>query len=426
MASQMRRLTAPELALFCSQMTVVLRTGMFLPDGLSAMAGEERDGVLTYLSQRMREGDIPLADALEESGAFPGYVVNMTRMGEETGKLEDVMSSLCEYYERETGLKKQIKSAVVYPLLLVMMMVVVISVLAVEVLPVFSQVFNELGGAMSSTAAGLMRFGETAGRLAIALVSCWPPPHRSAPHRPQAEEGGLFAVLARAPGFRKVSRKIDSGRFAYALSLTLGSGYSMENALELMPGLLNDAGLIARSERCREEVAGGGSFSKAASDSALFSGMQARMISLGEEAGALPAVMGKISDLCQDEIDSSLSALLSSVEPGNGGGPLHHYRGHPALGHVAPALRHVHHWIEGENRIWSIKKCAPPGRPGSPSPHSSSLSPCSFRASWTCRATLWLKKSGWWSRPSGGPPSIAMPLRGTILPTWNIWRRTTA
>ncbi len=316
MASQMRRLTAPELALFCSQMTVVLRTGMFLPDGLSAMAGEEKDGVLTYLSQRMREGDIPLADALEESGAFPGYVVNMTRMGEETGKLEDVMSSLCEYYERETGLKKQIKSAVVYPLLLVMMMVVVISVLAVEVLPVFSQVFNELGGAMSSTAAGLMRFGETAGKVAIALAVLLAAALIALLLIARRQKrGGLFAVLARAPGFRKVSRKIDSGRFAYALSLTLGSGYSMENALELMPGLLNDAGLIARSERCREEVAGGGSFSKAASDSALFSGMQARMISLGEESGALPAVMGKISDLCQDEIDSSLSALLSSVEP---------------------------------------------------------------------------------------------------------------
>ena len=100
-----------------------------------------------------------LHEALKKTGAFPGYLLNMVRIGEQTGRLDDVMQSLAEYYEKEASLAQTIKNAVTYPLIMIFMMILVIIVLISKVMPVFNQVFKQLGSEMTGPSRAILHTG---------------------------------------------------------------------------------------------------------------------------------------------------------------------------------------------------------------------------------------------------------------------------
>ena len=106
--------------------------------------GSDEKELLTVMNDVLTHTGI-LHEALKKTGAFPGYLLNMVRIGEQTGRLDDVMQSLAEYYEKEASLAQTIKNAVTYPLIMIFMMILVIIVLITKVMPVFNQVFKQLG-----------------------------------------------------------------------------------------------------------------------------------------------------------------------------------------------------------------------------------------------------------------------------------------
>ena len=122
-----------------------------------APEGEERQ-ILEHILERMQETG-SLYDSLTDTGLFPSYMLHMVEIGEETGTLDEVMEALSNHYDREDAIGKSIKSAVTYPLIMASMMVAVIIVLLVKVMPIFNQVFVQLGTEMTGFSRMLMDLG---------------------------------------------------------------------------------------------------------------------------------------------------------------------------------------------------------------------------------------------------------------------------
>ena len=136
-----------EMASICSQLALILKSGISLLEGISIMledAGteEERRILQTLLDEVMMHGSLNLA--METVGLFPAYAVQMVKIGEETGTLDEVMQALADHYEREDSISKGIRQAVTYPLLMAGLMVLVIVVLLIKVMPIFNQVYVQL------------------------------------------------------------------------------------------------------------------------------------------------------------------------------------------------------------------------------------------------------------------------------------------
>ena len=142
------KLTNQELFLFCEQFSIILRSGMSAIEGLTILNDDDQTQrgheILTFLSRDMEESG-SLAHAMDTSGAFPASATAYVRTGEETGCLDEVMAGLAAFYQQEIQITEQIQSAVTYPLVMLGMMTAVIVILLVKVLPVFRQVFRQLG-----------------------------------------------------------------------------------------------------------------------------------------------------------------------------------------------------------------------------------------------------------------------------------------
>ena len=278
------QISAGETALFCSQVALILQSGI-------------------------------LYEAVRQAGVFPEYMVNMIQIGETSGKLEEVMHSLAAYYEREDNLKNSVRGAVAYPLVLVAMMCVVVGILVAKVLPVFDKVFRELGSEMPAVSVTIMSVGVVVGKVVLVLLALVVVGLIGMAVWSRAKGRGMTALFSHFFLTRKLSAKIASGRFASVASMMLSSGYDTDKMLELIPTVLDDQAVIEKVERCRREIGDGRNFAQAVGVAGIFSGVYSKMISIGYTTGSLDSVMGKLASLYEEEIDRSLESFVSIIEP---------------------------------------------------------------------------------------------------------------
>jgi len=127
-----KKLSAGEVSLFCTQLTMVLKAGVPLHEGIEAMTGDMKEGAmkrtLAALDELLRV-NTPIADAMEQTGMFPEYLVKMVGIGDMSGRLEGVLSKMADYYERDMVMKQKIRGAVLYPATLFVMMSVIVVLL---------------------------------------------------------------------------------------------------------------------------------------------------------------------------------------------------------------------------------------------------------------------------------------------------------
>lgn len=315
-----KTLPPDETALFCEQIAMVLKAGIPLGDGMDTLArsyagsryGARFESMRVSLEQRGT-----LSQALEDAGIFPDYLLALTRIGEKSGKLDEVMAALANYYQWEAQIKTSVKNAILYPSVLVMMLAVVIGILVISVIPVFQRVFDSLGLAAMSPAAAAMRIGVGVGKgmlilvglLTLILVGI------GILMRTNGRDS-VLAVLSRIlPPVRRVNARLSTARYAAALSMMLSAGYPVEDAMQLAPTVVTDEKHKRQAEIARSELVSGGSFSDAAEKSGLFEPMHEKMIRFGTAAGKLDSVMEKLSDIYMTEADDAIHHVIAMIEP---------------------------------------------------------------------------------------------------------------
>lgn len=301
-----------EIAAFCDQLYMVMSAGIPIYEGISILlddaSDEETRLVLSSINTPLESGS-SFHDALVQSGYFPKYVLDMVEIGELSGKLDEVLASLSHYYEREESIQSGIKHAVTYPLLMTAMMFAVLIVLIVKVLPVFNQIYIELGSEMTGFAAVMMNISVLINRyilyvlIFVAVVLA-----------------GLFIFSKTSAGvrlFKKgyISKLTAAGRFANCMYLALGSGLDTDQGLALARQLADNPYMESKISHCRELTASGMLFSEAVLTSGIFEGIYSSMITIGFKTGSLDKVMQKISQEYEDAVDSRISGFISVLEP---------------------------------------------------------------------------------------------------------------
>ena len=155
-----KNLTNEELALFSGQLSMILHSGISVLEGISILledsASDEEKKILESVYGTLEEtGD--LAEALRAPGVYPEYFIHMAEIGDRSGTLEEVLHSLSSHYEREDAISRSIRDALTYPLVMIGMLAAVLIVLIVQVMPVFRQVFDQLGIEMTGISAAVFR-----------------------------------------------------------------------------------------------------------------------------------------------------------------------------------------------------------------------------------------------------------------------------
>lgn len=309
-----------ETARLCRSLGLLLHSGIGLADGIFLLAQEEASGqkdCLEAMGTALDRG-IPLSEAMEISKIFPPYVFRLVRIGEETGRVEEALTALAEFYEEQECTRQQIRRAVAYPGLLFFLMLAVLLVLLVKVLPVFEQVYASLGTGMTGAAGAMLHLGQLAkGTIpvlavlllllaAVGLVYRWHPSFRE----------WLGEKLRNYFGDRGVARKFNNARFAQGLSMGFCSGLPLDAAAELARSLLEEIPQAAqRCELCRTVLATGVSVREAMEQGQFLSPAQSRMLSLGIQGGAGDQVIQTIARQMQEEAKNELDAAVSRIEP---------------------------------------------------------------------------------------------------------------
>ena len=315
-----KTLPPDETALFCEQVAMVLKAGIPLSDGMETLArsyADSRYGARFEQICAALEKRGTLSDALSEAGIFPDYQVAMTRIGERSGKLDEVMASLANYYQWEAQIKSSVKNAILYPSVLVMMLAVVIAILVISVIPVFQRVFDSLGLSAGSAASGAMAIGVGVGKgmlvlvgvLAIALVIV------GILLRTSRRKSVLALLSGVIPAVRRVNARLSTARYASALSMMLSAGYPVEDAMQLAPSVVTDEKHRRQAELAKTELLRGASFADAAEKSRLFDPMHEKMIRFGTAAGKIDSVMEKLSGIYMSEADDAIHNVISMIEP---------------------------------------------------------------------------------------------------------------
>lgn len=313
-------LSSMEVSAFCSQMAMILRSGIFIMEGISIMLEDTMDpeerALLVQVDRTLQETGI-FHEALRGTGAFPEYMLQMVRIGEETGKLDDVLTALSVYYDREASIAQNIKNAVTYPLIMVFMMLLVILVLVTKVMPIFDQIFRQLGNEMTGFSKAVLDLGTAINRYSAMLAVLVILLAAAALYFGKSQKGRRqFRSFAVHISFiRPFMEKLEACRFANGMSLTLSSGMSPEECIKLTSGLIGEEGFSRKLDICREAIENGLELGEAFTKAEIFTGVYSRMASIGDRTGALDETMQEIADRYQEEIDLRFTRIITALEP---------------------------------------------------------------------------------------------------------------
>ena len=313
-------LSNQELLHFCEQLSLLLRSGISCAEGLQILCDDSRSerGRKIFESLcKSQEETGSLSQALTDAEIFPASMISYVKAGEETGCLDEVMEHLAEYYEQEIEISASIRSAVTYPLVMLGMMTAVIVILLVKVLPIFQQVFRQMGMEMNGLSAGLLGVGSALGRWSAVFLVLLAVLLASLLFFRLTEKGrGMFQkLISRIPRIRKIPASMDYARLTQAVSMGLRSGLDPQSSLELSDQLLTQPVIRERLAEAIRLLNEGAFFADAISESGLFTGMDARLISIGIRTGSSDEVMEKLSKRCTEDALAMTEQVISITEP---------------------------------------------------------------------------------------------------------------
>ena len=312
-------LSSAELSSFCGQVALILEAGIPLYDGMETLAGADSgsdNADMYYSASQGVTATGSLYEALKDDDRWPEYLVEMVGIGEKSGQLDTVMRGLEDYYAREDRIRSSIISAVTYPMVLGVMLIVIVLILMLCVMPVFKRVLASIGHT-SELGDSLMSIGTVLGWVIVVVVAIVLVAvitgvilmHTGYRERVINILQGMFAPVNR------LKKKLSASRVAGVLSMMLSGGFPTEEALHMTSAVLEDQEAAQKVDNIRLDLEDGKTFSQAITDTGLFDELQNRMITMGSATGREDQVLGKIASLNEEQVEEDISRLVSIIEP---------------------------------------------------------------------------------------------------------------
>jgi type IV pilus assembly protein PilC len=310
-----------DLAIFVRQFSVMIDAGLPLVQCLEILGSQQENKTFAKILQQTRmdvEGGASLADAMRKHPkAFDDLFVNMIAAGEAGGILDTILKRLATYIEKAVKLKAQVKGAMVYPIAVISIAGIVIAVILWKVIPTFAAMFEGLGAqlplptriviAMSNWFVRLLPFMVV---FIIAFVFLF--------KKYYATHGGRRVVdrmVLKLPILGVLMQKIAVARFCRTLATLMASGVPILDGLEITARTSGNAIIEDAIMAVRKGVESGLTVAQPLKESGVFPPMVVQMIGVGEQTGALDAMLSKIADFYEEEVDQAVANLLTLMEP---------------------------------------------------------------------------------------------------------------
>ena len=314
------RLTNEELAAFCSQIAILLHAGITPVESIRILLSDTQESsgkkLLEDIQASIDKGN-SFAESLSAVGVFPEYVLNTIKLGEEAGSTDEVMRSLADYYERESQISENIKSAVTYPLIMIGMMLLVIVILITKVLPIFNQVFEQLGSEMTGFAASLMHIGNSLNTYSVIIIAVFVALVLLYFFFSKTEKGktSFRTIISKLHISRKFFEEVATGRFASGMALALSAGLDTFGGLEMVKNLVENKKVEDKIDICRESLKEGNNIAEAFKEAKMFSNVNNRMVAVGIKSGEIDRVMRRIANEYERKSEKRINEIISIIEP---------------------------------------------------------------------------------------------------------------
>ena len=315
------KVNAKELAIFFRQFSVMIDAGLPLVQCLEIMANNQENltfqKVLTDVRSKVESGST-LANAMREHpNTFDTLTVNMVEAGETGGILDTILQRLAGYVEKAVRLKAAVKSALIYPLAVLGIAGIIITGLLWKVVPIFANMFASMGVDLplpTKIVVGLSGFIGNFGWIVIVLLGAAFYAFKSV----YKTENGRFAIdraMLKLPVIGSLLRKIAVARFTRTLGTLITSGVPLLEAMSITARTSGNAVVERAIMGVRKAVEEGRTIAEPLKESDVFPNMVVQMIAVGEQTGAMDAMLQKIADFYEQEVDAAVGDMLTMLEP---------------------------------------------------------------------------------------------------------------
>jgi len=316
------RVKPDHLSVFCRQFSTMINAGVSLVRSLQVLETQTMNQRLKDITRDLInrvEGGETLSRALSQHSVFSPLFIGLVRAGEVGGVLDETLERLSIFLEADAKLKRKVKAAMTYPVLVMIVAFLIVTGLVVFIVPKFIEIFKDFDVEMPMMTQILINVSKftTSKQGAIILIG-----------------GGVGSVIAwkqfkrtkfgkrlydkyklKVPVFGKLSHNIAVARFTRTLSTLITSGVPILQAMETVAGAVDNETFYETIMKCRARVREGDSIGEPLAKSGLFPPMVVQMVSIGEETGSLDQMLGKVADFYEIEVEAQLQSLSAALEP---------------------------------------------------------------------------------------------------------------
>jgi type IV pilus assembly protein PilC len=318
-----QRIKSKNITVFSRQFATMINSGLALLRALYILENQTQNAKLKSIIGDIRndvESGSALSDALEKHPkVFNRLYVSMVRAGEAGGILDDTLNRVATQLEAEDSLKRTIKSAMVYPLLIAAFALLVLTAMMLFIIPIFSKMYADLGSQLPMLTRIMVNISDTmksiTGVFVFAAIAGIIYGIIRIKHTPQGTAAWDRTKLQIPMGIGEIVRKLAMARFSRTLSTLVSSGVPILQAIEITGDTAGNVVVSDAMANVKREVKEGRPMSEPLTDSKVFPPMVTQMIAVGEETGAVDTMLNKIADFYEDEVNASVKSLTSILEP---------------------------------------------------------------------------------------------------------------
>ncbi len=319
-SKSMYKFNTKELAFCCRQLSAMLTSGLTLVKSIDILCKEQENekarAIWQDIYENVQKGESFSSTLEMHAGTFPDFLISMVGAGETSGSLDIIMQRMSDHYAKENKLKNTIKGAMIYPIILLVLCIVIVIFLFTFIMPTFIDMYEDpstmpaLTKVMAAISDFIRGYWFVLIIAAIAIFFGVRYALKIPSFRLKVDR-----LIIKGPGFGPLVTKIYTGRFARTLSSLYSSGIPMVECLERASAILGNSYIDEKFVDVVDEVKQGEALSAAITRTEIFENMFCSVIYVGEESGALDAILEKTAEYYEDESDSAVQRLVSMVEP---------------------------------------------------------------------------------------------------------------
>jgi type IV pilus assembly protein PilC len=315
------KVTQKDVILFCRQFSTMIDAGLPIIQCMDILHAQQENATFKKMLKNIKEqveSGATLADSLKKyPKQFDDLFVNMVAAGEAGGILDTILRRLSAYMEKAAKLKSQVKGALTYPIVTIIIAILVVAVILVFVIPVFQEMFSDMGGTLPTPTlivVGMSEFVKSKIHWMIIGLVIFIYAFKKY-YKTENGRKTIDATVLKLPVFGMLLRKVAVAKFTSTMGTMLASGVAILEALDIVAKTSGNKTVERAIYTVRSGIAEGRTMADPLAESGVFPAMVCQMISVGESTGALDAMLKKIADFYEEEVDQAVENLTALIEP---------------------------------------------------------------------------------------------------------------